>query len=764
MPEKLNVKFLKGTQASLNTLIGSSGDRFQAGAFYLTEDTDRLYFAQHADELVPLNQFIRTVTNAQFTALTSANVAIGDYYYIEESNILAICKTTSGGTGGTPTWTQLNPDTNTTYDFNVSEDTNGALLTIQPSTNGVTGTRDDILFKEGNSWIKIDKGSSGQTIEIKHSSAISGAVGVASAQTGAFGATFNVLRNVEWDAAGHITKVESGTVALPSNPDTDTKSALSTDGLNVNLTETNKSGALVRTDTIIISADSGLVASATAAVSGTHNGKITIKHGSKPSTGPALTPGGATGTITNDRKFSALTGITLDSYGHVATATLSTFTLPVDNDTVVTSVSAGSDGKITIKRYNNGTGTTVADVVSGADLYYTATFNDDASATTIYNKGSFGHLVTKDYMTSAINNAVESYLRDFDAMEYQGTAATSASLVTGDVHKGDTWKASAGFTIPAASSTSGQAETVKVGDLIIAQGTENASGVIASPKFDIVPAGNEPTYAFSGDSSTKTLKLDETLGGVTTQTGTLKFKGDTWISPALSVSGNALEVTYSHAGPSTGSALTPTAENSAGLAYGGTFTAVVGVLADTKGHITGVKTKEFELPAALDTTHRLSVISTGIRLDRPNNAQDDIAINDGAATSGTNDVVVTKTVASGNSRGSITIAHKSYAAPSSSSATGVTTNYSGVISAITGITTSNGHVTGYTVTPYTLPAKVTYTIDNTVTATNNVASVTYGLTGGSTSSAAFGISSTNETIEVTATNKEINLEIVWGSF
>ena len=47
-----NVRFLKGTQANLNVKINGTGDRFQAGAFYLTTDTDRLYFAQTASELV----------------------------------------------------------------------------------------------------------------------------------------------------------------------------------------------------------------------------------------------------------------------------------------------------------------------------------------------------------------------------------------------------------------------------------------------------------------------------------------------------------------------------------------------------------------------------------------------------------------------------------------------------------------------------------------------------------------------------------------
>ena len=103
-----NVKFLKGTQSNFNGLT-----QFTDGAFYLTTDTDRLYFAQSSTECVPLNQFIRTVTWEQFNALTTTQVAKGDYYYVPEKNILAVCKDNNA----TLTWTQLNPDTNDNTSF-----------------------------------------------------------------------------------------------------------------------------------------------------------------------------------------------------------------------------------------------------------------------------------------------------------------------------------------------------------------------------------------------------------------------------------------------------------------------------------------------------------------------------------------------------------------------------------------------------------------------------------------------------------------------
>jgi hypothetical protein len=95
----LNVSFLKGKQSSLAGLANN----YQAGAFYLTEDTDRLYFAQSATELVYLNKYISTVPKkSDLPAL--ANVSVGDFYYVADGNILCT-KASNDATA----WTQINP-------------------------------------------------------------------------------------------------------------------------------------------------------------------------------------------------------------------------------------------------------------------------------------------------------------------------------------------------------------------------------------------------------------------------------------------------------------------------------------------------------------------------------------------------------------------------------------------------------------------------------------------------------------------------------
>lgn len=106
MPDNVNVKFRRGTQANLNTIIqsnGGTGDRFVDGTFYLTTDTDKLYVAQSDSELVLLNGGIRNVSTVP-SSLT--NIEAGDFYYVTSSNML-ITKVNAADTA----WTQVNPDT-----------------------------------------------------------------------------------------------------------------------------------------------------------------------------------------------------------------------------------------------------------------------------------------------------------------------------------------------------------------------------------------------------------------------------------------------------------------------------------------------------------------------------------------------------------------------------------------------------------------------------------------------------------------------------
>ena len=78
-----NVFFKRGLHAGLPTSGTSS---VVDGAFYLTTDTHRLYVGQGQD-LVELNKSITSVANVS-NLPTGTGVAVGQFYYVENSNIL----------------------------------------------------------------------------------------------------------------------------------------------------------------------------------------------------------------------------------------------------------------------------------------------------------------------------------------------------------------------------------------------------------------------------------------------------------------------------------------------------------------------------------------------------------------------------------------------------------------------------------------------------------------------------------------------------
>lgn len=116
------------------------------GAFYLTEDTHRLY-AGIGTELVDLNKYIVMVKNQN--DLPTTNVQIGDFAYIKDSNILAVY------TNEDPSrpWVQINRNTDTVNSsFTASGDGNddGTLtLTVTDSDNHTVSTNVKFLGTKG---------------------------------------------------------------------------------------------------------------------------------------------------------------------------------------------------------------------------------------------------------------------------------------------------------------------------------------------------------------------------------------------------------------------------------------------------------------------------------------------------------------------------------------------------------------------------------------------------------------------------------------
>lgn len=188
-----------------------------------------------------------------------------------------------------------------------------------------------------------------------------------------------------------------------------------------------------------------------------------------------------------------------------------------DNVTITTPNSGADDGKIVISADNK-----YVDALSfsSAATGFTATaiYNDntDFSSTNALDP----QIVLGTHTNSPIhfNNGVatlnvytkdeiDQKQRELDAMTYKGTvgtngtAAASVTAIT-NVHVGDTFKiCSDGLTLTSTQSADGTGYDLKVGDVLIANGTESDStGLITSGLvFDLIPAGDtDTTYELSG--------------------------------------------------------------------------------------------------------------------------------------------------------------------------------------------------------------------------------------------------------------------------
>lgn len=117
-----NILFKRGAQATLNTL--KTNNQGIDGAFYLTEDTHRLY-AGIGNKIVDLNKYI-TVVNTE-SELNTLNPQNGDFAYIASGNILAVyttgpVKKPDNTVEQQTKWFQINVNTDTTYTVTATGD------------------------------------------------------------------------------------------------------------------------------------------------------------------------------------------------------------------------------------------------------------------------------------------------------------------------------------------------------------------------------------------------------------------------------------------------------------------------------------------------------------------------------------------------------------------------------------------------------------------------------------------------------------------
>lgn len=126
------IKFLRGSQTNLNNLIANGGA--QEGAFYLTNDTHRLYVGAATGVVdgetvyspVAVNQGIVDVANIAALPATS-EVNAGEFYYAKDENVLCVFNGTQ--------WIQINTPYNDEELKEVIKDINDEIASIKQTLN-----------------------------------------------------------------------------------------------------------------------------------------------------------------------------------------------------------------------------------------------------------------------------------------------------------------------------------------------------------------------------------------------------------------------------------------------------------------------------------------------------------------------------------------------------------------------------------------------------------------------------------------------------
>lgn len=725
--------FKRGTQANLNALIKANGP-YEDGAFYLTSDTDRLYVAQSVNELVELNKSI-TIVKKQSELPAKAVVEEGQFYYLSDDNILCIY---SGGD-----WVQINPDTDTdtsVKSFNIvrTSNTDGNLIytyTLKQQDkdgtelkNPITGTFQissaDIVAL-ANVAVDIDATAT------KDSDGAILALGGAGADIDA--------------AAGKVTIKQGGNVAVTVD-----KNVVTIAADDMRNTLTNDGSTIVLKDADDNNAGSVKVEGVGALNTDASEGIINIAHKTSGVTAGSYGPNA--GAISAETRKLNVPKVTVDAYGHVTAISDNEMTLPVNSTYTMKEVAVGDKAgslKVSIQDQDS----TPSEVQSGQILYNTITV--DGTKSTVYNQGDLG-----SFYSAA---QVDKLIRELDSMTYKGTVggtgSTVTALPTNNVKIGDTYKVAANGTYANTSAS--------IGDLFIAVGKDGAkeglngylaaadvawtyinSGLDTDTRYTFDATDNKITIVDTVDNNHQDIDLKAETDAPLTIKGT---KRDGSTNASITIDHTTSGVTAGAYGPSA----------DADPAAGGTFT-VPNFTVNKYGHVTAAGNKTITLPGEI--TYKLTQDTTNgnkvVLKDNEDSSNGSIEIKN----KGTNITVApTKT---GNDI-LFTINHDTFTAKEDGDGSTTALGFENTFTAITGITTSNGHVTGYNTKTYKLPKETQTSVANT--AESNKHSVEYdGVSVGSiaftsaytTANGGIQITSTNDT----AQNMVTTIDMVWGSF
>jgi hypothetical protein len=401
------------------------------------------------------------------------------------------------------------------------------------------------------------------------------------------------------DHIGEFAYVESGNIFAVSIPGTS----------GAKWVQINQQGDNTQLQTLTFAA---AAANDTATVTLTgHNANNTNPQGTfsvAAGTGIDVTASGSTVTIAKEA-----TPLTLGGTSAAPTLTVDggTVSLIAGDNITLSSSNANNTQSITI----NGEPAGVSSVAIGEaanGFTVTVTGNDNVaksdSTDPVVQLGS--NTGTSYHFQNGVMNLpvytkdeIDNSLTGLNAMVYKGTigathgTTTSVPTTTAPTsgnpdtrpQVGDTYKVVDTISV----TTDDGAVNAEPGDLIIARGTEGTSGRIESGLvWDIVRGADDvdSTYAFVPINNGTKLRENNTA-----DKGSLVIAGDgTYITASDNQSGSNNTVTLSHVEITQDAAIAETAvsqSNGADAAY----TAVSDVVVDAAGHVTGLKTKTFNV-------------------------------------------------------------------------------------------------------------------------------------------------------------------------
>lgn len=726
------VGFYRGSSTNLAALANNGG--YRDGAFYITTDTDRLYYAQSSSNLVQLNKSIQIVT-----AFPTTGQLAGEFYYNTSSAELAYYNGSD--------WVHVNYYENTSIKSasisGATLDTANKKLTFglsiqqqakNGSTTGIAAVTDsfEITADQINALVVHPDIPDLGDIQVTLGATV--ASNVATVSLGGKGAasknkSFTISGTGDATVSGSTNAITIGAKSYEITNKTGTNNAAEA-AITLKNSDNAAKGKISFTDD-----DKDIVITAT-------DGVINIAHKERTATYKDATI--TSGTVDNGGTVTVVKGVTLEN-GHVTGIRTGSFTLPaIPDDKYATGVNADNTGEITITM-NQG-----AALKSGKDLFYTINGN------TIYNQGDLTDDV-KDIIADNLSKLT-------NAMTFKGsltggaTAAAKVSISTlvTSASIGDVYIVKSGFI--GVDDFADSEDIAGIGDMIIASSSDNTetNGVIPAEKLRwTVIEGTEidTTYALSATSN----KLTLTPSAGNAQNITL----DDDDIVTLTSAGNKITANHkTYAGGVEGKS----GATEKTLAFGGTdsIDVIVGYDDDGHGHVEKLYKTALKLPALPDQTndHTLTVASNKITLKNAAGTEKGSATIEGgtaltASTSGTK----------------ITIDHDNVTRTDPTKAAKAVLTDGTAFSVVTGVTTNaQGHVTAVSTAEYEAQDTKYQLSGATVSASNNVATVTDTLKttdNAAAGTSVFKLASKNDNLTVTkdtSVTNQINMTLVWGTF